>query len=328
MAITPYLPILQLQPSYRDYVWGGQRLRPGQQTAEQWAVYEGNVVAHQRTERSERSQRSDRFAGHTLAELAAEYGSALLGQTAFARTGARFPLLIKLLDCAQWLSVQVHPNDEQAVALEGRGHFGKTEAWHVLDAAASAQLIAGVEPGLDAETLAAAIRDGRILDHLQYRQVGAGDTVFMPAGAIHALGPGLLIYEVQQTSDITYRVYDWGRPQTGGRVLHIDKSIAVANPGADTPLLPPPALGDGDLATLVHCPYFTLALAASQTRPLALDTGGEAFHALTVIEGCAKVVAGEDAVTLRPYETAVVPAASGAYEVRPLGGFRLLKASP
>lgn len=316
------LPILQLQPEYRDYVWGGQRLRPGQQTAEQWAVYEGNVVVAQR------SERSDRLTGRTLAGLAAEFGPALLGQTAFARTGSRFPLLIKLLDCAQWLSVQVHPNDEQAVALEGPGQFGKTEAWHVLDAAANAQLIAGVKPGLDPETLAAAIRDGGILDHLQYRDVQASDTVFMPAGAIHALGPGLLIYEVQQTSDWTYRVYDWGRPQTGGRVLHIDKSIAVANPDASTPMLPPPELGDGDLATLVRCPYFTLELAVSQTRPLALDTGGQGFHALTVIEGCAEVVAGEEAVTLRQYQTAVVPAVCGAYELRPVAGFRLLKASP
>lgn len=310
------LPILQLQPEYRDYVWGGQRLRPGQLTAEQWAVYEGDRIAE------------GPLAGRTLAEVTAAYGDALLGEKAMARTGARFPLLIKLLDCAQWLSVQVHPNDEQALALEGPGHFGKTEAWHVLDAAPNAQLIAGVEPGLDAETLAAAIRDGRILDHLPYRDVKVGDTVFMPAGAIHALGPGLLIYEVQQTSDWTYRVYDWGRPQTGGRVLHIDKSIAVANPDADTSLLPPPALGDGDLATLVRCPYFTLELAVSQTRSLALDTGGEAFHALTVIEGCAEVVAGEDTVTLRQYETAVVPAACGAYELRPVGGFRLLKTSP
>jgi mannose-6-phosphate isomerase len=266
--------------------------------------------------------------GRTLSDLAVAYGPALLGQAAFARTGARFPLLIKLLDCAQWLSVQVHPNDEQAIGLEGPGHFGKTEAWHVLEAAPNARLIAGVKPGIGIENLAAAIGDDRILDHLYYRDVHAGDTVFMPAGTIHALGPGLLIYEVQQTSDITYRVYDWGRPQTGGRGLHIDKSIAVANPNADTPPLPPPTLADGDLATLVHCPYFQLDLAVSQTRPLAFDTLGEVFHALTVIEGCAEVVAGEDAVTLGRYETAVVPAACGSYQVRSLGGFRLLRASP
>ncbi len=315
------LPILQLQPEYRDYVWGGQRLRPGQHTAEQWAVYEGNLIARH-------PNRREPFAGRRLAEIAGDYGAALLGETTMARTGARFPLLIKLLDCAQWLSVQVHPDDAQAAALEGPEHFGKTEAWHVLDAAPDARLIAGVQPGIETEALTAAIRGGGILEHLQYRNVQPGNTVFMPAGTIHALGPGLLIYEVQQTSDITYRVYDWDRLQTGGRVLHIDKSIAVANPNAISSVLPPPALGDGDRVLLTQCPYFTLELAASQTQSLALDTGGAVFHALTVIEGRAEIAAGDDVVVLRQFETAIVPAECGDYEVRPVGGFRLLKATP
>lgn len=311
----PPLSILQLQPEYRDYVWGGQRLRPGQLTAELWAVYEGNRIV------------SGPLAGQTLAEVAADYGADLLGSAAVAHTGVRFPLLIKLLDCAQWLSVQVHPNDEQAVALEGPGHFGKTEAWHVLAAAPEARLIAGIKPGASRETLADAIRSGTILDWAYYRDVHTGDTVFMAAGTIHALGPGLLIYEVQQSSDLTYRVYDWGRPQTGGRVLHIDKSLAVSDPAAAAPITLPPRLGDGEAATLVRCPYFKLELLASQTRPMALDTAGQAFHGLTVIEGSAEVVFGDEVRTLNAFETAVMPAACGAYELRPLRGFRVLKAS-
>ncbi len=127
-----------------------------------------------------------------------------MGANTVAHTGTRFPLLIKILDCAQWLSLQVHPDDEAAERLEGPGYFGKTEAWHVLDAAPGAQLIAGMRPDTTAEALAAAIRDGTILDFVQYQDVRAGDTVFMPARTIHTLGPGLLIYEVQQTSDLTY----------------------------------------------------------------------------------------------------------------------------
>ena len=120
-------------------MWGGDRLRPGHNpTAEAWVIWENDRIE------------TGPLAGKTLGEAAQEFGSALLGQKAVARTGMRFPLLIKLLDCAQWLSLQVHPNDEQALRLEGPGQFGKTEAWHVLEAQAGATLIAGVKPGTGA----------------------------------------------------------------------------------------------------------------------------------------------------------------------------------
>jgi mannose-6-phosphate isomerase len=305
----------QLIPQYRDYLWGGQRLRPGLPTAEAWVVYEHDQIA------------SGPFAGRTLAEAAAQDAIGLLGAHTVTRTGARFPLLIKILDCAQWLSLQVHPDDAAAERLEGPGCFGKTEAWHVLDAAPDAQLIAGMRPGTTAEALAAAIRDGTILDFVQYQAVQAGDTVFMPARTIHALGPGLLIYEVQQTSDLTYRVFDWNRPATPGRVLHIEKSLAVADPSAAAPARPAPALVAGEEAELVACPYFTLDLIVGREQAIAGDTAGQTFHALTVIEGAAEVVARDGALRLNRFDSAVIPAACGAYEIRPLDGCRVLKAS-
>jgi mannose-6-phosphate isomerase len=306
---------LQLIPQYRDYLWGGQRLRPGQLTAEAWVVYAGDFVA------------AGPLAGRTLAEAAAQDPIGLLGERTVARTGARFPLLIKILDCAQWLSLQVHPDDAAAERLEGPGHFGKTEAWHVLDATPDAQLIAGMRPGTTAEALAAAIRDGTILDFVQYQAVRAGDTVFMPARTIHALGPGLLIYEVQQTSDLTYRVFDWNRPASPGRVLHIEKSLAVADPSAAAPARPAPALAAGEEAELVACPYFTLDLIVGREQAIAGDTAGQTFHALTVIEGAAEVVARDGALRLDRFDSAVIPAACGAYEIRSLEGCRVLRAS-
>src|SRR5271157_6037353 len=156
-------PIL-LVPQYRKYVWGGNRLKPGESpVAEAWVVYEKDEVAN------------GPLAGRTLADLAAHNGASLLGQHAIETSGLRFPLLIKLLDCAQWLSLQVHPDDEQARRLEGPGFFGKTEAWHVLEAEAGAKLIAGLKPGTSADTLAEAIRHGTIIDWAQYLPVGAGD---------------------------------------------------------------------------------------------------------------------------------------------------------
>jgi mannose-6-phosphate isomerase len=306
---------LQLIPEYRDYLWGGQRLRPGQLTAEAWVVYAEDFVA------------TGPLAGRTLAEVATQDPVGLLGERTVAHTGSRFPLLIKILDCAQWLSLQVHPDDETAERLEGPGYFGKTEAWHVLDAEPGARLIAGMRPETTAEALAAAIRNGTILDWVQYQDVSPGDTVFMPARTIHALGPGLLIYEVQQTSDLTYRVFDWNRPATPVRPLHIEKSLAVADPSASAPARPAPVLAAGEQAELAGCPYFPLELILGGERSIAGDTASQTFHALTVIEGAAEVVAREGALRLNRFDSAVIPAACGAYEIRPLGGCRVLEAS-
>ena len=312
----PLKHALQLAPEYRDYVWGGERLRPGfYPTAESWAIYANDRVA------------SGPLAGRTLAEVASEQGPALLGERVVRQTGERFPLLIKLLDCAQWLSLQVHPNDEQAVRLEGPGFFGKTEAWHVLEAEPGAQLIGGVKPGTTAEALAEAIRSGTILDVSEYISVRAGDSIFMRAGTIHALGPGLLVYEVQQTSDLTYRVFDWNRPQTGRRVLHIEKSLAVADPNARAEARPCPPIPDGGRQVVIACPYFTLEVLAAHSRQIRLDTQGQTFHALTVIDGAARLLIGEKSLTLNCYESAVVPADVGAYTLQPAGNCRVLKSS-
>ena len=236
MALKSFL---RLTPEFRDYVWGGDRLRPGHNpTAEAWVVWENDRV------------QTGPLAGKTLSEVANEFGSALLGERTIRRSGTRFPLLIKLLDCAQWLSLQVHPNDKQAIELEGPDQFGKTEAWHVLDSRPGAKLIAGLKPGTDSAELAEAIRKGTITEFVQYAAVSPGDTVFVPAGTLHALGPDLLIYEVQQTSDLTYRVYDWGRPQTETRRLHIEKSIRVTRPDLAAPVVPLPTHGDGTRVVL------------------------------------------------------------------------------
>lgn len=306
---------LRLTPEFRDYVWGGDRLRPGQNpTAEAWMVWEGDRIE------------AGAWSGKTLGEAAAEFGSALLGERVVARTGARFPLLIKLLDCAQWLSMQVHPNNEQAAQLEGLNQTGKTEAWHVLEAQPDAKLIAGLKPGTSLSVLADAIRNGTITEHAQFAHVSQGDTVFMPAGTLHALGPGLLIYEVQQNSDVTYRVFDWDRPQTETRRLHIEKSIQVAT-NFVAPIVAMPTCKDGSRTLLVKCEYFTLDLLVATSHIIELDTRGETFHAVTVIEGKARLQAGDESVELEKFQTALVPASLGKYQFQPLENCRALKSS-
>jgi len=312
----PLTSFLKLTPAYRDYVWGGEKLRPGHYpTAEAWVVWEDDLIE------------AGELAGKTLGQAAQQYGVSLLGAKAMSRTGTRFPLLIKLLDCAQWLSLQVHPNDEQAAEMEGVGQFGKTEAWHILEAEPEAELIGGLKPNTSPDILAEAIRNGTIIDHVQYANVNQGDTVFMPAGTLHALGPGLLVYEVQQTSDWTYRVYDWGRPATGQRPLHIDKSIAVTRADFTAPVLSSPDTGDGTRQILVTCDYFTLELLSAKSKPIDLDTKGETFHAITVIEGRAVLQTETVSVELDRFQTAVIPAEMKRYQFQPLENCRALKSS-
>ncbi|MDB5045657.1 MAG: mannose-6-phosphate isomerase, type 1, partial [Deinococcus sp.] len=295
-----------------ERVWGGSRLGSLSQDGgdasapigEAWAVFEGNPI------------QNGPYAGQTLGELAARFPAQVLGTQA---VGTRFPLLIKLLDCADWLSVQVHPNDQQAAELEGAGELGKTEAWHILEADTGAELIAGIREGTSAEALKEAILRGEVMEYAERWPVQQGDTVMMPAGTLHALGPGLLLYEVQQTSDTTYRVYDWDRPASAGRALHLQKSAAVTTTNRAQPEAAPPAR-PGRSQVLTRCPYFVLE---GLTGPdLVADTQGQSFHALTVTAGEMTLRVGDEELRLAELQSVVVPAATGGYSLS--GNFQAL----
>lgn len=295
----------RLNPEYRSYVWGGQKLRPGPgPTAEAWVVYEKDLIA------------GGPLAGRSLADAAAALGEDLLGKQAVARTGLRFPILIKLLDCAAWLSLQVHPDNAQAVRLEGPGQFGKAEAWHILEADPGAEILCGLRPGSDPARLEQAVRGGMLLDLMQRLSVHPGDTIYIPPGTIHALGPGLLVYEVQQTSDITYRVWDWNRPAAEGRKLHIEQSLAVADLHSRRQAQPLPA-GEG-FHRLVNNEFFNLDLLRLPSGATPVDTAGQSFHAWTVTAGRARLSGVGWELELGRLETALVPAACGRYQVAAL----------
>ncbi len=295
-------------------MWGGARLRPKVvPTAEAWVVYEKDLVAN------------GPLAGQTLDSLAGQDPAGLLGRRPLQNSGARFPLLIKLLDCAQWLSLQVHPDNALAEAIEGLGFFGKTEAWHILEAEPDARIIAGMRPGVQPTELEAALGKKVLLDLVQYHTVHAGETVFMPARTIHALGPGLLVYEVQQTSDLTYRVYDWDRPQTGGRVLHVEKARLTADSAARCQLIPPSTTTG--MARLCQSSFFNLDLLIMNDLMTNLDTAGETFHALTVIEGSVHLQWRDFHLDLPRFASALIPAVCGAYSLNSPQNSRLLLAS-
>lgn len=311
MTDTAPLPaFLRLDPRYYPRVWGGDQLAPptadGTPVGEAWIADGQSVV------------RGGSLAGRTVSELMAAQPTALLGAGLDAAGG--FPLLIKLLDCHDWLSVQVHPNDEQAREMVGPEERGKTEAWHILQAAPGAELLAGVTPGTSAQALAEAIRRGGILDLAARRVVEPGDTVFIPAGTLHALGPGLLLYEVQQASDTTYRVFDWDRPASAGRRLHLEESVRVTDPGQQGEYRP---VGEtGGLGELVSSGYFVLRGVPGGG---AQDTDGR-VQLVTTVEGTLTLEAGSQLLELPLYATALVPAATGPYRLR--GEGRALVATP
>ena len=214
---------VRMHPAFRGgklTPWGGEKLR---------TVYGKEIAEVPTGESLEIScipgleSRDD--AGRPLTELIAEHGAAWAGQYA----GKTFPLLLKLIDAREALSVQVHPNDAYAHEHEG-GKLGKTEAWLILDCPEGAELVYGIQPGTDLETLEKACEQGSAVAPLLRRvKVRPGDVCNIPAGTVHAIGAGILLYEIQQSSDVTYRFYDWDRVDQQGnrRELHIRKALDV-----------------------------------------------------------------------------------------------------
>ncbi len=266
-------------------------------TAEAWIVCEEDIVAE------------GLYQGKTLAKVVELEGTALLGSKVVQRTGRRFPLLIKLLDCADWLSLQVHPNNEQAKKLVAPNQFGKAEAWYVIDADTNAQLISGFKPNVTRPDIQLAAGKKEMLDLVERRIVKTGDTIFITPGTIHALGPGLLIYEVQQNSDITYRVYDWDRPMDGGRKLHIAESIEVLNPNEKGIVKELDEKAQSTpITTLASCQFFSLTMLRGNKSSVRINTVGESFATITSLNGTITIKGDDWDYQLAPLETLFIPA--------------------
>ena len=211
----PSVVQLEAQPVAR--VWGGRRiaqhlrLNTQEPIGELWLAYDQNTI------------KSGQFAGQTLAEVLPLLGAEFIGEAPFGKYGLELPLLIKFLDAAEWLSVQVHPDDAYAHSVEAStGFHGKTEAWYILEG--QGEIVYGLNQTKSREQLEQAAQDGSIWELLDRQTVEPGRVAYVPAGTIHALGPGLVLYEVQQRSDLTYRIFDYGR----GRELHLEKGLDVS----------------------------------------------------------------------------------------------------
>jgi mannose-6-phosphate isomerase len=315
------LPLI-LERRLDSRIWGGSTLGPWlgladapPNLAESWQVYDQNRVL------------GGPFEGRTLADLAAEYGAALVGTRSFERYGADFPLLAKFIDAADHLSVQVHPDDAYAHTVEAAtGFHGKTEAWYILHAAPGADLIHGLIRASNRDELAGALANGALLGLLRRVPARAGDTIFVPAGTIHAINAGITLFEIQQKSDLTYRVYDYDRRDAQGhpRELHVERALDVTTYAAAPPAAVEPTRLDGARTLLVRCPYFAMErLDLSAPLPAAVDLGS--FEILTAIDGATRVAWADGERRLARGESIVLPASLGAYWLDPEPSATLLR---
>ncbi len=294
----PRLPLRPVPaPSVRP--WAGSRLAPaGEHIGELWLCGPDSRVV---------TSHGDR----TLDGLAADLGEALVGSRGMALLGARFPLLAKLIDAADWLSLQVHPDDALARELYGEDAVGKAEAWLVLEAEPGAELVTGPAEDLADGALLASIEAGTTShEHCHRSPAVAGQTLMLHTGTLHAIGAGTFVFEIEQPSDITFRISDWGRPT--GRQLHRAEALRTVDPARHAV----PA-GSGfrlDGGALV-VPQFRLELPDVSGGAVRRQPGGETLEVVTALRGTLRLSGDAWSETLATFETLVVPASAAAYTI-------------
>jgi mannose-6-phosphate isomerase len=312
---------LLFEPSLHVKVWGGRQLEsrlgkalpPGEPVGESWEIFWQNRVSN------------GPLRGKTLGELIAADPQGVVGTL---DASPEYPLLVKFIDAQDWLSVQVHPDDALAAKLEGQPR-GKTECWYIVDAVPGAQLAYGLAEPLDAEGFRQAIAAGRAKDVLQYVTVAPGDFIYVPAGTLHAIGPGVLLYELQQTSDTTYRAHDWDRPGLDGkpRELHLDKALTCTHydvrPAAKIAYRVQSDMPGVSIARLIKARYFSLdwlKLRRQDPGETPFTIEYEAAHLLSAISG--RVTLHDERETYDPVGlaagmSAFIPSRLGPYHLIP-----------
>ncbi|GAB4353082.1 MAG: class I mannose-6-phosphate isomerase [Candidatus Abyssubacteria bacterium] len=316
---------LLLQPIFKHRIWGGRRLEtvlgknlpPNQPIGESWELScrddDNNII------------RNGPLADKTLRDIFTTEKEALVGPR--FRNAAKFPLLNKFIDANDLLSVQVHPNEECARRFPDAE--AKTEAWYIIHAEPGASLIKGLKPGVTRQSFENAIRDGTVPDTLNQFPVSARDMVFVPAGCVHAMGKGLIVCEIQQNSDTTYRVYDWDRLGSDGkpRQIHVQQALETVNFNDRSPdKVATIAVLQGRNLTeyLVVCPYFSARLLRLE-EPQKESTRHERFESLMITNGQGAIRAKNGETRFVAGDSVLIPAAVGEYTIVPSGQCSLLK---
>ena len=310
---------LLFEPILKEKIWGGQKLGklfnrqlPVDKIGESW-----DIASHKN---GTSIVSNGQYKGKRLDELIKKFGRCLLGNSLNARDIEKFPLLIKMLDASDVLSVQVHPKDDYA-ALHENGELGKTEMWYIVDAEPGAHLYYGVRRGTTPEDFKRAILEGDVEPYLCSVNVKKGDVLYIPAGMVHAIGPGIVICEIQQNSDTTYRVFDWNRVGDDGnpRQLHIEKALDVidfSGQHSNEKVTGIDVLEDGGKRTyLVACPYFA-AEKLELRNSIQEIANGEKFYLFTILEGRGSIEYNEGIQSFEEGDSIMIPANLGYYSIK------------
>jgi len=305
---------LKFKPILKERLWGGTKLKDvlnkpieSEITGESWELsgVQGDI--------SEVSNGS--LAGTSLQTLMDDRGEALLGKSVVERFGNDFPILIKFIDAKQDLSIQLHPND--ALAKERHNSFGKTEMWYIMDADPGAKLIVGFNKEVEKEEYVKSLEEGTLTDLMNYEEVGEGDTFFINTGKIHAIGAGVLLAEIQQTSDITYRVFDFNRRDKDGNLRELHTSLAVDAidyEKKDDFKVNYPRQKD-EVNGMVDCPYFKTDF-LELSRPMKQNLSNrDSFTIYMCVGGAATIKNDWGSAPIEKGETVLVSASSSYVDI-------------
>lgn len=312
---------LKFKAEMKERVWGGRTLERFGLELPNGPIGEGWMIGDH-PNGTTKVINGD-LAGMGLDQIREKFGASFFGTKGFSQKNGRFPLLIKLLDCQDDLSVQVHPDDNYAGLPAGE--LGKTEMWYILDAKPEAKIIYGLQPGVDRQVLAESIAEGRIMDCLQEVNVKAGDSFYIPAGTVHALGAGVLVAEVQQNSDIVYRLFDYSRPGLDGkpRELHIEDSLnVIAYDKSGATRMKTEITTPNKWLALASSPFFIVekGVVADNWR---LKTTPESFVILIVCDGAGELLWRNGGIPVKAGDCFLIPASQGEYTLK--GTFTVLR---
>ncbi len=315
---------LKFTPILKDKIWGGSKLnklfnKPSDtgKLGESWELsgYDGDVSV----------VNNGNLAGKNLKDLIDKYKGDLVGNQVYERFGDVFPLLFKLIDANDNLSIQVHPGDE--VAMERHNSFGKTEMWYIMDAEPDGELIIGFKKDCTKEAYLKALEGGDLEGLLQSIKVTKGDVLFIPAGLVHAIGKGVVLAEIQQTSDITYRIYDYKRVDDNGkeRDLHTQEALDVIDFSASSDPKTVYTRNINELATLVSCEYFTTNIIRFNEQFNRCYGKVDSFVAYMCMEGSFDIISNGTKTSVTKGETVLIPANVHEVKLKPQEEVTLLE---
>ncbi|PRP66232.1 type I phosphomannose isomerase catalytic subunit [Nonlabens agnitus] len=297
---------IKFEPILQEKIWGGSKLRDvlhkntdKDNVGESWEIsgVEGNISV----------VKNGDYKGRSLVEMLKTYNKDFVGSKNYERFGDEFPLLIKFLDAKENLSIQVHPDD--IIAKKDHGSFGKTEMWYIMDHEEEAEIIVGMKDKTANTEILRTVGRENVYDVFESNRVRKGDAYFIPAGKVHAIGAGVVAAEIQQTSDITYRVYDWDRTDSSGckRELHLDQSVKSTKEFEEESKKDFEVKAN-DIANVVECNYFTTNIFEVRHQFDREYSNLDSFVILMCVEGNSKVTINGYTETVQTGETILLPA--------------------